>query len=79
MSSGFDEFEFTSEIPLICLFKDGNISEEEYREIWVAIPKDEHISFDLSLPYSKVIEGTCGRINKYIFYKLKLTKRGKND
>ena len=57
LSSGFDEYKFSSEVSLNFLFKVDTISEEEYREIWMKVPKEEHLSFDINLPYSKIIEG----------------------
>jgi hypothetical protein len=57
LSSGFDEFEFNTELPLECLLENQSISDDEYREIWINTPKDEHILTDLKISYSKVIEG----------------------
>ena len=57
LSSGFDEFDFRTELPLECLLENQNITDDEYREIWINTPKDEHITNDITLRYSKVIEG----------------------
>lgn len=57
LSSGFDEFEFKTNLPLECILENECISEEEYREIWVNTPKDEHVTYDIKMNYAKVVEG----------------------
>lgn len=57
LSSGFDEFEYNTELPLECLLENQCISDDEYREIWINTPKDEHMTYDLKIGYGKVIEG----------------------
>jgi hypothetical protein len=57
LSSGFDEFDFKTELPLECLLENQCITDDEYREIWINTPKEEHIMNELKISYSKVIEG----------------------
>lgn len=72
LGSGFDEFEFLINVPIQYLLFNEPISEDEYRETWRGVPKEDHIQFDLKLPYSKIIEGNWlifrGSID--IFYRI---------
>lgn len=57
LGSGFDEFEFRTELPIECLLLNESISEEEYREVWINTPKDEHNTYDIKIGYRKIVEG----------------------
>ena len=57
LGSGFDEFEFNIPVPIKYILLNENISEDEYRNVWREVPKEEHVQYNISLPYSKIVEG----------------------
>ena len=58
LSSLYNEFEMQATVDLSILFETQTIDENEYREIWMSIPKEDHITFELTVPNKVLQDGT---------------------
>lgn len=57
LSSLYNEFEMKVKVDLPILLESQTISENEYREIWMSIPKEDHITFELNVSGSVLEDG----------------------